>query len=294
MMKKHIAFIINPVSGNGNKDKFLKEVVQIDNWKGWSYEVLYTERVGHATELSLEYSTKADYVIAVGGDGTVHEVAKGLVGTEAIFGIIPMGSGNGVARHLKIPVRVHKAIAIIKDSGIHKIDTLRINNEFILGIGGAGFDAHIAHEFDKAPTRGLSTYAQLSIKEYFKFSPISYSFTINSNQVSGKAFLFAIANSSQWGNDFFISPESSMKGGEAKLIIVEETNKTKTTLIGPALLTKSITKLPFVKSYDFKELKFKINSTTFHIDGEPSLIKGEQTVKVIPNDLYVCLPGVQI
>ena len=254
-MSNHISFIINPVSGNGNKDKFLKEVVQVNEWKGWSYEVLYTDRAGHATELALEYSTKSDYIIAVGGDGTVHEVAKGLIGTNAIFGIIPMGSGNGVARHLKIPVRVGKAISIIKDSGIHKIDTLRINDEFVLGVGGAGFDAHIAHEFDKASTRGLSTYAQLSLKEYFKFKPISYNFKINSTEVSGKAFLFAIANSSQWGNDFFISPESSMKGGEAKLIVVEETDKARTAFLGPALLTKSITKLPFVKSYDFKELK---------------------------------------
>ena len=291
---KHISFIINPVSGNGNKDKFLKEVVQIDKWKGWSYEVLFTERAGHATELAEEYSAKANYVIAVGGDGTVHEVAKGLVGTEAIFGIIPMGSGNGVARHLKIPVKISKAITIIKDSGIHKIDTLRINGEFILGIGGAGFDAHIAHEFDKAPTRGLSTYAQLSIREYFKFKSIGYQFEIDSLKVEGKAFLFAIANSSQWGNDFFISPESRMKGGEAKLIVVEETNLARTTLLGSALLVKKLTKLPFVKSYDFKELKFKLNTSTFHIDGEPSTVEGEQTVKVIPDDLLVCLPGIKV
>jgi len=293
-MNKHIAFIINPVSGNGNKDKFLKEVVQVDLWNGWSYEVLFTERVGHATELAKEYSTKADYVIAVGGDGTVHEVAKGLVGTEAIFGIIPMGSGNGVARHLKIPVRVKQAIAMIKDSGIHKIDTLRINGEFILGVGGAGFDAHIAHEFDKAPTRGLSTYAQLSFKEYFKFKPIDYKFEIEGKQVIGKAFLFAIANSSQWGNDFFISPESSMKGGKAKLVVVEEIDKARTAFLGPALLTKSITKLTFVKIYDFTKLKFKLNSTAFHIDGEPSTIYGEQLVEVIPNDLFVCLQGVKV
>ena len=293
-MKKHIAFIINPVSGNGDKDKFLKEVVQIDNWKGWSYEVLYTKKAGHATDIALEYSVKADYVIAVGGDGTVHEVAKGLVGTNAIFGIIPMGSGNGVARHLKIPVKVNKAIAMIHDSVTQKIDTLRINNEFLLGVGGAGFDAHIAHEFDKAPTRGLSTYAKLSLKEYFKFKAIDYEFQIDLQQVKGKAFLFAIANSSQWGNDFFISPDSSMQGGKAKLIVVEETSKLKTSLLGPALLTKGITKLPFVKSYDFKELKFKISTSTFHIDGEPSTVKGEQIVKVITDDLFVCLPSVKI
>jgi len=293
-MTKHIAFIINPVSGNGNKDKFLKEVVQINNWKGWNFEVLYTARVGHATELALEYSYKANYVIAVGGDGTVHEVAKGLIGTDAIFGIIPMGSGNGVARHLKIPIKVSKAIAIIKNSEIHKIDTLRVNNKFILGIAGAGFDAHIAHEFDKAPTRGLPTYTKLSFKEYFKFKPINFEFQIDNTQIKGKAFLFAIANSSQWGNDFFISPESSMKSGRAKLIIVEETNKAKTLLLGPALLTKKILKLPFVKSYDFKELKFKINTPTFHIDGEPSTIEGEQIVRVIPNDLFVYLPSTNI
>jgi len=289
-----IAFIINPISGNGNKEKFLKHVKQIESWEGWNYEVLYTERAGHATELAQEYSSKVDYVIAVGGDGTVHEVAKGLVGRKAIFGIIPMGSGNGVARHLKIPVRVKKAIAMIQHSGVHKIDTMRINDKFILGVGGAGFDAHIAHEFDKAPTRGLSTYAQLSLKEYFKFKPVSYEFEIDSIKQKGKAFLFALANSSQWGNDFFISPDSSMKGGKAKLVIVEEVDMARTALLGPALITKSITKLPFVKTYDFQKLKFTLSSSTFHIDGEPSTISGERVVEVIPNDLLVCLPGVEV
>jgi YegS/Rv2252/BmrU family lipid kinase len=291
---KHIAFIINPISGSGNKEKFLKKVVQINNWKGWDYEILYTQRAGHATELAEEYSSKSEYIIAVGGDGTVHEVAEGVAGSKAIFGIIPMGSGNGVARHLQIPRNIDKAIEIIKDSGIHKIDTLRINNEFILGVGGAGFDAHIAHAFDKAPTRGLSTYTKLSFKEFFKFEPIEYEFEIDKEKVNGKAFLFAIANSSQWGNDFFISPESSMKGGEAKLIVVEATDKASTTLLGPALLTKSITKLPFVKSYNFTELKFNLNNSTFHIDGEPRVINGEQTVKVIADDLLVCLPGQKV
>jgi len=290
----HIAFIVNPISGKGNKDKFLKYVKQIDTWKGWTYEILFTERAGHAIELAKEYSTKANYVIAVGGDGTVHEVAKGLAGTNAIFGIIPMGSGNGVARHLKIPVRANKAIEIIRNSGIHKIDTLRINGEFLLGVGGAGFDAHIAHEFDKAPARGLVTYAKLSFNEFFKFKDIEYEFEIDSKKHSGRAFLFAIANSSQWGNDFFISPDSSMKGGEAKLVVVEATQKARTTLLGPALLTKRINHLPFVKSYSFKELKFKLNNPTFHIDGEPWLAEGEQLVEVIENDLQVCLPGVEI
>jgi YegS/Rv2252/BmrU family lipid kinase len=294
-MNQHIVFIINPVSGIGNKDKFLENVVQIDDWEGWSYEVSYTERAGHATELANEYSTKADYVIAVGGDGTVHEVAKGLVGTEAIFGIIPMGSGNGVARHLKIPVRVTKAIAMIKYSEVSKIDTLRINGDFLLGVGGAGFDAHVAHEFDKAPTRGLSTYAKLSLKEYFRFKPIDYEFEIDGKEVKGRAFLFAIANSSQWGNDFFISPQSSMKGGKAKLIVVEEVDKARTVLLGPALLTRSVTRLTFVKSYDFTKLKFKLNSSVFHIDGEPSTRIGEQLVEVVTDDLFVCTPkGVEV
>ena len=293
-MNKTIAFVLNPVSGNGNKDKFIEKVKQIELWQDWSYSVLFTERVGHATELAKEYSTKVDYIIAVGGDGTVHETAKGVAGSDAIFGIIPMGSGNGVARHLKIPTTIDAAIKMIRFSGIHKIDTLRINNNFLLGVGGAGFDAHIAHEFDKAPTRGLSTYTQLSFREFFKFEPIEYSFKIDNNKISGKAFLFAIANSSQWGNDFFISPKSSMKGGKAKLIVVEATNKAKATLLAPTLLTKSILRLPFVKSYDFEELKFSLNTQTFHIDGEPKIIEGKQTVKVVEEDLFVCLPGVEI
>jgi len=293
-MQKYIVFILNPISGKGNKDKFLKKVTQINDWIGWSYKVLYTERVGHAIELAREYSTKADYIIAVGGDGTVHEVAEGVAGSKAIFGIIPMGSGNGVARHLKIPRFINRAIASIKDSGIHKIDTLRVNDEFLLGVGGAGFDAHIAHEFDKAPTRGLTTYAQLSLKEFFKFEAIDYEFEIDSEKKKGKAFLFAIANSSQWGNDFYISPNSSMKGGSAKLIVVEATDKASISLLAPALLTKRILNLPFVKSYNFTSLKFKLNNSTFHIDGEPRILEGEQIVKVITEDLLVCLPGQKI
>jgi diacylglycerol kinase family enzyme len=289
-----IIFIVNPVSGIGNKENFLSKVVQIQEWKGWSYDVVFTERAGHAVELAKAYSSKVDYVIAVGGDGTVHEVAKGVSGTKAIFGIVPMGSGNGVAKHLKIPVRVNQAIAMIKDSGIHKIDTIRVNGEFLLGVGGAGFDAHIAHEFDKATARGLATYAKLSFSEFFKYEDIKYEFEIDSKIVRGKAFLFAIANSSQWGNNFYISPDSSMKGGEAKLVVVEATDKARTTLLGPALILKGITHLPFVKTYSFSKLKFSLNNPTFHIDGEPWLANGEQFVEVVANDLLVCLPGIKI
>ncbi|MCK5782138.1 MAG: hypothetical protein KAH10_06080 [Flavobacteriales bacterium] len=290
-MQKTIVFILNPISGSGSKNRFLRKVTQIDKWEGWTYKTIFTERVGHATEIALEYSGKTDYIIAVGGDGTVHEVAKGVAGSSSIFGIIPMGSGNGVARHLKISMYPKIAIADIRDSGIHKVDTLRVNEEFLLGVGGAGFDAHIAHQFDKAKTRGISTYAHLTLKEYFKFKALDFEFEIDNKKRSGKAFLFGIANSSQWGNDFYISPESSMKGGKAKLIIVEETDKASVSILAPALLTRSVLKLPFVKSYDFSELKFNLSNFLFHIDGEPKVLEGEQIVRVVEEDLLVCLPG---
>lgn len=284
-----IVFILNPISGGGDtKDIFERKVKKIDDWYGWTYQIIYTERIGHATELAYTYSTKVDYVVAVGGDGTVHEVAKGLAGTNATLAIIPMGSGNGVARSLKIPVNIDKAILYIKNGFQKKIDTLSVNDEFLLGVGGAGFDAHIAHEFDKATSRGLKTYTKISMKEFFKFKALEYEFEINSMKKKGKAFLFVIANSNQWGNNFYISPKSYMMGGEAKLIIIENTSKWNLILLLPALLTKTILKLPFVKSYNFHDMKFKINNNIFHIDGEPKKIYGEQHTKVIKNNLKVC------
>lgn len=290
---KNIAFIVNPISGKGDKEKFYKCVKQINNWKGWEYKILYTERRGHAKELAEQNAEKYNYIFAVGGDGTVHEVAEGLVNSNTIFGIIPMGSGNGIARHLHIPLTVCKSVEMIRKSHAKNISTLLINEKFALGVSGAGFDAHVAHVFDKAETRGLSTYIKLSLKEYLKSNSISVKYRINddANFISKELFMFTIANSSQWGNDFYISPESKMEDSSVKLLVVDTTNKLQALLLGIALPLKSVLKLPFVTSYDFEKLEFEIvNSTEFHIDGEPENISGIQKVQVLKNSLIVCIP----
>ncbi len=214
-MKQRIQFIINPISGVHKKTDIPGLIdMHLDHDK-YEYGISYTEYRKHAIKIAKKCSKDGiDIVCAVGGDGSVHEVGTALIGTKTQMAIIPVGSGNGLARHLNIPLNVKDAILCINDGKYIHMDTVKVNNKAFIGIGGYGFDAVVAKEFDKGKKRGLLGYIITVFKEFFKYNPLNVSIDIDGKVKSLPVMLCTVANSSQFGNGFTVSPDSDVEDGE--------------------------------------------------------------------------------
>jgi len=199
MSKEKALFIINPISGTKKQGNVLEILAQNFKSSKFIYDTIYTSRSGHATELSKDACTKYNLIVAVGGDGTVNEVARGLIGSTCHMGIIPVGSGNGLARHLRLPMGIKESIEIINEGKTMAIDTATINGEHFLNVAGIGFDAHIAHLFAQVTKRGPIPYAKIATVEFQSYKPIVYEVYIEGQPYHMTAFLISFANSAQFG-----------------------------------------------------------------------------------------------
>lgn len=271
--KKQILFIINPISGVGKKNIIPPLIEKYLSKEQFNYEIIYTKRRNHGHEIAKINRDKYDAIVAVGGDGSVNEIGSALVGSDCALGIIPSGSGNGLARHLKIPLKPAKAIQRINGFEKFKIDTGLVNDKVFLGTCGFGFDAYIAKKFDDFHKRGFLSYIKLVIKEFSKYKQPSYQIQINGKKIERKAFMCSIANSSQFGNGFTISPKSNIRDGKFELIFLDKVKWPQFFLLGYRFFTGSIHKSRYFESHEFDtsaHLKADSNHDIFfHIDGEP-------------------------
>lgn len=266
-MKKRIRFIINPISGVGKKKKIPRLVKSLLDADLFDIEIVYTQRRGHAITLAKEaVEQEFDIVCAVGGDGSVSEVGGALIHTDTALAILPTGSGNGIARHLGIPMNLKKAIQRINAMQIIAMDTLKINGKSCIGVAGVGFDGLIAKKFDAYSSRGLVGYARLVLREWRKFEGISV--TVN-NTVYSNMLLCTMANTNQFGNNFYISPKSDVTDGEFELVLVEKHSflRLLSTLIKS--LTKNIQSSNFVTIIKSSNLVLEVDNPIVHIDGDP-------------------------
>ncbi len=293
MAKKKIIYIINPRSGVGRKSAIEKEIKEKTDKNEIEYEIIKTTKRGHATEIAEAYRNKVDAVVAVGGDGTVNEVGKGLLNSETALGIIPCGSGNGLARELEIPLRPTSAISIINETVTKKIDTLAVGeNEVSLNVAGIGFDAYISHLFATKKRRGPLQYGNLIIKEYVNYAAQNYVLDIENNIYNRNAFLISFANSSQWGNDIHIAPNAQLDDGEMDVCIVNEFPDIAVPSIVASLLAQSIDSNKYDEMIRTKHIT--INNTEEimgHVDGEPIMIAPYTTISVRPKSLKVIVPS---
>tara|TARA_B100000508_G_scaffold55003_3_gene42769 strand:+ start:155040 stop:155906 length:867 start_codon:yes stop_codon:yes gene_type:complete len=219
-MKKTIRFIINPISGIGKKNILPGLIDQNLDTDKFDHEIVYTERRGHAKELAQEAIDKnIDVVCAVGGDGSVNEVGTVLANSDTILAILPTGSGNGLARHLGLPLRLKKAIRNINKLDYKKIDTVSINDMTFLCVAGFGFDALVANKFDQYHSRGFISYARLVFQEFKNYKGISI--TIDKKDRFDRLLFCSFANASQFGNGFSISPESDTTDGKFEIVCIE-------------------------------------------------------------------------
>jgi diacylglycerol kinase (ATP) len=289
--KKNILFIINPISGVGKKNTIPPLIEKYLSADSFSWKIQYTSYRNHAREIALLEKHNFDAIIAVGGDGSVNEVGSALINSKCILGILPCGSGNGLARHLGIPLNLSGAIRQIAAFEPTLIDTGIVNDEPFIGICGFGFDAHIADKFETDGKRGFLTYAKLVLKEYNQFGSKHFTVKKDGETNQYKALLCTIANSSQYGNGFTISPKSDLRDGKFELVFIKRFKLYKGLRLAYRFFTKSVHKSTLFTSTQFNnEIELSVaseNPTNFHIDGEAKQFKGSFRIKINPSSLQV-------
>lgn len=284
-----IFLIINKYAGHGKGEKVVEKVIPYLNKMGCRVEYVFTQKPGHAAELASKASVeKFDLIVAVGGDGTVNEVAQSLIGTNTPMGIIPMGSGNGLARELGISMNMLKSVRVLIEGLNRHIDVCRINNQHFLCTSGIGFDAQIADKMSKASSRGFLRYIQLVIKESMSFKPLKVRLIIDGKRLEQSVFLITFANAPQFGNNAFIAPAASMTDGLIDVVVVRSFNKLWLPVFGIGLFTKIIHKLPFVDCYKAKQVDLKMAETSiYHFDGEPGTLEVPAKIKIDAEKIWV-------
>jgi diacylglycerol kinase (ATP) len=292
-VKQKILFIINPISGGKDKKKIPALIDTYLDKAKFDYRISFTERVEHAYMLS-KAALKEGYhiVVAVGGDGTVNEVAKGIVHTETILGIIPFGSGNGLARTLKIPLKSIGAIKNINNNYYTRIDSAKLNDRMFFNMAGSGFDAEISNEFAGDKKRGLLGYVRAAFQQIRNYKSKQYQLNIDGKIINRKAFILSIANSSQYGNDAHIAPHADVKDGILDIVIVKPFHFIKLPLLAMYMFTNNADKSSYIEYFKGKKILIEREyADAIHLDGEPCFEQKELNIEVLPLSLNVIVPN---
>lgn len=296
-MKRRIIFIVNPISGHHNKNNFPVLVeTHIDKNK-YDYNIVFTEYVNHASELTMKAIEEGyDYIAAVGGDGTINEVAKCLIGKEQTLIIVPFGSGNGLANHLGLPFKAERLIKdVINNGRIYKIDTATMNGIPFISIAGIGFDALIADYFAKDEHRGFLTYAKLVTEKYPNYKQKEYTLILDDKEtIECKPFFVTFANSSQFGYNAEISPKASVQDGLLDVCIFKKPNILEVPIVATYFLAKQIDKSNFIDIHKARKIKvIRKEEEVANIDGEPLPMSKEILVEIKPLSLNILLANNQ-
>lgn len=290
--ERKILALINPISGTLNKDSLPKAIDKIIDYEKFEIEIKYTEHANHAYELSKEAAANGYYgVLAIGGDGTVNEVASALCDTETALGIIPLGSGNGLARHLRIPLNIDKAISIINENHIENFDYCTANDRKFFCTCGLGFDAQVSSTFAKRGKRGPVGYFQSAISEYIKYRSQTYKITSSNGIITEKAFIIACGNASQYGNNAYITPNADMQDGEIDVTVMLPITPFDTAMLGLLLFSKHIDQDVNIISFRTADLSIERESEgIMHLDGEPVNMPKTIEIKCHKGGLKIFVP----
>ena len=282
--KKNITFIVNPISGTKSKAPLPLLVKQLIDDSLYECEIIKTEYAGHAAELASQcVNDHIDICVAVGGDGTVNEVARSLAHSETALGIIPCGSGNGLARHLCLPMDMKQALQVINAGKTDYFDYGVINDQPFFCTCGMGFDAYVSLKFAESGKRGLATYVENVLKEGLTYKPDTYIITDESGNHQYNAFLVACANASQYGNNAYIAPEASMQDGLLDVIIMEPFNIIEAAKVGFDLFAKTLKSNKHIKTFQARSIHIHRNeSGAVHFDGDPTKMGTDIDVRIEP------------
>jgi diacylglycerol kinase (ATP) len=291
--KRRYYFIINPISGGKTKQDTVKTIEEILKRKkvehsfGW-----WNDGISVSSLVKDAKQNGYDTIVAVGGDGTINQVASEIVNTDLLLGIIPLGSGNGFARHLGIRGRVEDELLLLLKNKSKTIDTGTCNGQFFINIAGVGFDAHVSHKFSQSDKRGMLTYAKVSLLEARTYPEQNYKLILDGKRMEETAFLISIANGSQWGNEFYIAPDAELNDGQLRCCLLNKPPLMAIPGLIKRFLTGEIAASKYYKDIPFKHLKIiRQDKGAVHLDGEPVWMDEELNFEVNRNSLHVISNG---
>ena len=290
--KKKILFIVNPNSGKKKSDLLTQSIQKEIDIKNFDVEIVYTSYAGHAVKLSRQaVEDRIDIIVAAGGDGTINEVAGEIIDRETVLGIIPMGSGNGLARHLGIPRQIEKAVRLINQFDFTKIDTCSVNQVHFVSIAGIGFDALVAKHFARNERRGFMGYFNVVANKYLKYKPKKYQIVFaNGNKLTTRALFIAFANSNQFGYNTTIAPNARLTDGLIDVCIIKKPMLVSIPIIANLLLLNKINLANDVNIVQTPYLSVtQSRNRVVNIDGEPIRIAKKLNIKINPLSLRVII-----
>jgi diacylglycerol kinase (ATP) len=300
-MSRKIVYLFNPISGTREKSSIKSLVARKTKERGFDFEILLTAKYGDYDFLKkkIQKESVTDIVIC-GGDGTVNTIVAALKGIKVNIGIIPMGSGNGLAFAAKIPKQPTRALEVIFKGNASPTDAFLINDQFSCMLCGIGFDALVAHEFAKEKRRGLQTYIRVSAINFFKAKPYLFDIKLKNKSFRTEAFFISIANSNQFGNNFTIAPQASLGDGLLDIVIVKKMSK----FMLPFSVISQVTGINAVqRSHEYinnKNIIYlqtdvltigNLNHAPLHVDGDPRETNGEFKIKIIKDCFRLLQPG---
>lgn len=296
-MKKKILFIINPVSGirKQQKKRLPAKIEQYLDQRFYDYSISYSQYEGHATELTREAVENGyDAVVAVGGDGSINEIAKALMGTDAILGIMPFGSGNGLARHLDISLNPKKALQVINRHNVRKIDTAKYaEDRYFFSNVGVGFAADVAKRFANHQVRGLISYAFAVIREFFTYKTTKLRVKLGDKELEREVIIFNIFNSNQFGYGVGLVPWAEVDDGILNIVILNKFPRWRLPLVALLVLLgkqKVISEMEFYEAKKFEVINPGKENWLLQVDGECHDFDRNWEVEVEPLTLNVLAP----
>ncbi len=300
MSDRKIIYLINPISGTSKKEGLRKLIERETTAQGIPFEILSTNADGDYDLLKDKILKEGiTDVVVTGGDGTVNQVTSVLRGISIRIGIIPVGSGNGLARTAGIPTRPQQALALIFTGKTQKVDAFLINNQYACTLSGIGFDAQVAHDFATKASRGLVTYTQQSILNFFKAHPYQFEVIIDGFSFFTDAFFISIANSNQFGNNFTIAPQANLHDGLLDIVIVQKMNKAKLPFVMLKHIRSNNKIQELVESMSQKNIIYfqtasliirNLKYAPLHIDGEPRETAEEFTIEILKDCFELIQP----
>jgi len=299
-MTRKIVYLVNPASGTGKKDPVKYLIESKTQEQRIEYDIIPTNPAGDYDFLKdIIHAKKITDIVMVGGDGTVNQVLTSLKDEKVNFGIIPAGSGNGLALSAGIPRNPLKALKVIFTGKATRVDAFMINSQFSCMLSGLGFDAQVAHDFANKASRGLLTYTQQSLFNYFKAHPYQFEIIIDDFSFYSDAFFISIANSNQFGNNFTIAPKASLSDGLLDIVIVQKMNKARLPFAILRQIRGNNKLQQLVDDITNKNILYfqtpsliikNLKHAPFHIDGEPKATEEEYNIEILKDCFKLIQP----